>query len=113
MNLQQSKAAQENMVAWLSDPHELGRRPSRIEYAGDFELHGMRYYIFRFKPCFWGSWRIGVSGGYVEDTLAPCGHTFSDMKKYNAATAKNDCIKMVEMIRAYWMKQAKMLTEQN
>lgn len=107
MNPQQLEAARENMVAWLSDPHELGRRPHKIEFAGCFELHEMHYYIFKFKPGLLGSWRVGVSGGYMEDDLMPCGHTFSDMKKYDAATAENDCIKMVEMIRSYWMERAK------
>ena len=71
------EAAKKNMVIWLSDPHELGREPRKIEYAGNF------------------------------------GHTFSNMKKYHASTAESDCIKMIEMIRAYWMEQAKRLIEQD
>ena len=43
------EAAKKNMVIWLSDPHELGREPRKIEYAGNFELHDMRYYFFKFK----------------------------------------------------------------
>lgn len=102
------EAAKKNMVIWLSDPHELGREPRKIEYAGNFELHDMRYYFFKFKPGLLGPWLIGVSGGYESDTtLEPCGHTFSNMKKYHASTAESDCIKMIEMIRAYWMEQAK------
>ena len=27
------------------------------------------------------------------------------MKKYNATTAQNDCIDMIERIRSYWMEQ--------
>ena len=50
------------------------------------------------------------SGGYVDNDLVPCGHTFSDMKKYNATTAQNDCIDMIERIRSYWMEQAKSYT---
>ena len=114
MNLAQMEAAKKNMVIWLSDPHELGREPRKIEYAGNFELHDMRYYFFKFKTCLLGPWLIGVSGGYESDTtLEPCGHTFSNMKKYHASTAESDCIKMIEMIRAYWMEQAKRLTEQD
>lgn len=108
------EAAKKNMVIWLSDPHELGREPRKIEYAGNFELHDMRYYFFKFKTGLLGPWLMGVSGGYESDTtLEPCGHTFSNMKKYHASTAESDCIKMIEMIRAYWMEQAKRLTEQD
>ena len=114
MNLAQMEAAKKNMVISLSDPHELGREPRKIEYAGNFELHDMRYYFFKFKTGLLGPWLIGVSGGYESDTtLEPCGHTFSNMKKYHASTAESDCIKMIEMIRAYWMEQAKRLTEQD
>jgi len=33
--------------------------------------------------------------------------TFSDFKEHLEETAQSDCVKMVEMIRAYWMEQAK------
>ena len=42
---------------------------------------------------------VGVCGGFEDDDLEPCGHTFSNMQKYDSTTAQNDCIEMVEMIR--------------
>lgn len=112
MHPNQQAAAQRDMAEWLADPHELGKEPYKIEYVGDFVLHEMRYFIFRFKAGFLGPWLVGVSGGYEGDSLEPCGHTYSDRKKYNAATAQNDCVEMVERIRAYWMEQAKNYTQQ-
>ena len=112
MNIKQHEAAQENMLEWLADPHELGKKPHKIECAGEFELHEMHYYIFKFKPGLLSQWLVGVSGGFEGDDLEPCGHTFSDMKKYNRATAQNDCIEIIERIRAYWMEQAKKYTQQ-
>ena len=112
MNTKQQKAAQKNMVEWLLDPQELGKKPSKIEFVKKFELHEMHYYIFKFKASVLGPWLICVSGGYEGDDLVPCGHTFSDMKKYNETTAQNDCIDMIERIRAYWMQQAKNYTQQ-
>ena len=106
MNDKQLQAAEKNMLDWLADPHELGKKPYRMEPAGEFELHDLHYYIFRFKPGLFSKWLTGVSGGFEEDDLTPCGHTFSDMKEYNPQTAQEDCIKMVERIRAYWMEQA-------
>ena len=84
------------MAQWLADPHELGKEPGRIECAGEFGLHGMRYYIFKFKTGVLSPWLVGVSGGYEGDSLTPCGHTFSEMKKYHAATAQEECAAMVE-----------------
>ena len=78
------------MAQWLADPHELGKEPGRIECAGEFGLHGMRYYIFKFKTGVLSPWLVGVSGGYEGDSLTPCGHTFSEMKKYHAATAQEE-----------------------
>lgn len=112
MNTIQRDAAQANMTEWLADPHELGRKPYKTECTGEFELHEMHYYVFKFKACALSPWRVGVSGGYEGDSLEPCGHTFSKMRRYDAATAQNDCIEMVEMIRAFWIEQAKRLAQQ-
>jgi len=109
MNQEQLHAAQEAMAAWLSDEHELGRRPSKMECTGEFEFNGMRYYMFKYKAGVLGKWMIGVCGGFEDDDLEPCGHTFSEMKPYNEATAKEDCIAMVELIMAYWRERAKNL----
>ena len=112
MSLKQQDIAQNDMAQWLADPHELGREPGRIECAGEFELHGMRYYIFKFKTGVLSPWLVGVSGGYEGDSLTPCCHTFSEVKKYRADTAQEDCAAMVEKIRAYWMAQAEKFTQQ-
>ena len=85
MNIKQQEVAQMNMVEWSSDSQELGKKPSKIEFVKKFELYEMH-------------------------DLVPCGHTFSDMKKYNVTTAQNDCIDMIERIRSYWMEQAKSYT---
>ncbi len=107
MNKEQLKAAQKEMIDWLADPHELGKKPSKIECAGEFDFNEMHYYIFKFKAGLFGKWLVGVCGGFEEDSLEPCGHTFSNMQEYNEMTAQNDCIAMVEKIMAYWMEQAK------
>ena len=112
MHQKQQDIAQNDMAQWLADPHELGKEPGRIECAGEFELHGMRYYIFKFKTGVLSPWLVGVSGGYEGDSLTPCGHTFSEMKKHHAATAQEECAAMVEKIRAYWMAQAEKFTQQ-
>ena len=49
MNINQQEAAQINMLEWLADPRELGKQPYKIECTGNFTLHEMQYYIFRFK----------------------------------------------------------------
>ena len=107
MNKTQLNAAQEAMVEWLADPHELGKKPNKIECAGEFEYSEMRYYIFKFKKGVFGKWLVGVCGGFEDDDLEPCGHIFSDMQEYDKTTAKNECISMIEKIMAYWMEQAK------
>ena len=112
MNEKQIHAARENMLNWLAHPNELGKIPYKIELSGEFDLHGLHYYIFRFKPGLLSKWLVGVSGGFEGDDLEPCGHTFSDMKEYCAETAQNDCIEMVEIIRAYWMERAKKYIQQ-
>lgn len=106
---QQLRAAQADMTAWLSDPHELGKAPDQMVYVGKFVYHAMQYYIFKFKASVDGKWLVGVCGGFEKDALEPCGHTFSQMQPYNAQTAQADCISMVERIMAYWKERVQKL----
>lgn len=41
MNIKQQEVAQMNMVEWLSDSQELGKKPSKIEFVKKFELYEM------------------------------------------------------------------------
>ncbi|RCX18652.1 uncharacterized protein DUF4261 [Fontibacillus phaseoli] len=103
----QRQAATQSMINWLADEHELGRKPSKIEIAGEFDLHNMHYYIFKYKKTMLGKWLLGVCGGYDHPSdTEHCGHVFSEMQPYDPATAEQESIKIVEMIREYWMKQA-------
>lgn len=103
----QQQAAMQSMIEWLEDERELGRQPSKIEIAGEFDLHDMHYYIFRYKKTMLGKWLLGVCGGYEDPSdTEHCGHIFSEMEPYDPATAEQEAIKMVEMIREYWMNQA-------
>lgn len=107
MNLEQKQAAQKAMTAWLAAEQELGKEPVQIVCTGDFLLHDMRYYMFKYKENLFGKWLLGVCGGYQEDSLDHCGHIFSEMAEYHAETAQVESVAMVEMIREYWMQQAK------
>jgi len=103
----QQQAATDSMIEWLAHEQELGHKPSRIEIAGEFDLHDMHYYIFKYKKSMLGKWLLGVCGGYESSSDTDhCGHVFSEMQPYNPATAEQEAIAMVEMIREYWMKQA-------
>lgn len=106
MTLQQ-EAAKAAMIRWLANPAELGKAPKKIELAGEFELHGMIYYIFRFKKSTFGKWLTGVSGGYAPGELEHCGHVFSEFCEYNEQAAQQHATEMVEALRNYWIEQAR------
>ncbi len=103
---EQEKYATAVMGEWLSHPQELGTKPAKLEIAGTFELHGLRYYIFRFKKSVFSSWKVAVCGGYEGEGLGHCGHVYSEMEAYDPATAQEKCVAMVEKIRQYWSDQA-------
>lgn len=107
MKQEQMNAAKEAMINWLAHPQELGKAPAKIEYAGEFDLHELHYYIFKYKKSRLGIWLLGVCGGYEGDELEHCGHVFSEMKTYDEAAAVTEATAMVERIRSYWMEQAK------
>lgn len=104
--IEQAKAATAVMEEWLSHPQELGKKPTKLEIAGEFDLHDLHYYIFKFKATFFSSWKVAVCGGYEGDGLGHCGHIYSEMEAYDPATAQEKCVAMVEKIRQYWMEQA-------
>lgn len=104
---EQQKAATEVMEEWLSHPDELGKKPAKLEIAGEFDLHDLHYYIFKFKKSKMGSWKVAVCGGYDGEGLGHCGHIYSEMENYDPATAEEKCVAMVEAIRLYWMERAK------
>lgn len=85
----QQQAAIQSMIDWLADEHELGRQPRKIEIAGEFDLHDVHYYIFRYKKTMLGTLILGACGGYedVSDT-EHCGHIFSEMQPCDSATAE-------------------------
>ena len=111
MDNRQKEAALAAMTAWLSHAQELGHKPAEIECTGTFVLHDMTYYIFKYKDTKDSEWLLGVNGGYEGDSLSDCGHTFSEMEPYNEKTAVKDATALVEMVRSYWMEQAKQAEE--
>jgi hypothetical protein len=107
MNREQRDAARESMIAWLSHPDELGAPPAKTECAGEFALHGLRYYIFKYKKSVISlEWLLGVCGGYAGDELEHCGHVFSEMEPYDEVTAEERAASMAGMIRECWMREA-------
>ena len=107
MNKEQLKSATEAMIEWLSHPAELGKAPAQIECAGEFDLHEMHYYFFKYKKSAIGKWLLGICGGYEGDELENCGHTFSEMEEYHEETAEEDAIALVEYVREYLMNMGK------
>ena len=47
--MDQRENAMQCMIEWLSHENELGKKPYQIQIAGEFDLHDLHYYIFKFK----------------------------------------------------------------
>lgn len=112
MTLQQ-EAAKAAMIRWLANPAELGKAPKKIELAGEFQLHGMTYFIFKYKKSAFGKWLVGVSGGYEAGSMEHCGHVFSEFQEYNEQTAQQHATDMVEALRSYWIEQARAMNAED
>lgn len=109
--MNQKEVALQDLKLWLSDERELGTIPEKIEVAGHFVLYGLNYYSIKYKKDENEEWLLGVAGGYEEDSTEHCGHVFSKMEVFDEKTAEEKSIEMVDMIRAYWMEQAKKAEE--
>jgi len=103
---EQEKAALADMIDWLSHENELDAPPAEIESAGEFDLHGFHYYMYKYKITSDEPWLLGVAGGYGRCDLDHCGHIFSEMEEYSPKNAEEKAIALVEMIREAWMKEA-------
>ncbi|MDE6314829.1 MAG: DUF4261 domain-containing protein [Lachnospiraceae bacterium] len=94
-----SKAV-EIMNGWLSHENELGKKPAKIQAAGEFTYEDNQYIIVKFKPRLLDRWQVGVVG--FDETGEECGHTFSEFEIYDEKTAKERCIAMIEYLKEYW-----------
>ena len=98
-----SKEAVEIMIGWLSHENELGKAPAKIAVAGEFDYEGNHYYILKFKEGIFSKWEVGVCG--FDEDGEECGHTFSEFEAYNAKTAQEKCIAMIEYLKEYWKER--------
>lgn len=90
--------AKNRMIEWLSDPRELGKAPSKIEYVEDFEDEdGIKCIIFKYKKNIFSKWLLGI----VSDSGA-----FSEMEAFHEETAKEDAKKCLDFLKQYWKNQA-------
>lgn len=98
----QEHAAMVALMEWLSDSDRLGKLPSKIECTMDFEMDGLKYYIFKYRKKVLGKWYIGICGGFEGDSLEHCGHIFSGLEDlYEKKTALDLGKKMAAFIRDY------------
>lgn len=93
------KNAMLELENWLSDPHELGKKPAKIEYTNSFkDEDGIHCLIFKYKKSLLSKWLLGI--------VSESG-TFSEMKEYNKKTEIEDAQKILEMLKNYWKEMAK------
>ena len=51
----------EELEDWLSDPSELGKKPTKIEYTNAFiDEDGINCLIFKYKKNVFGKWLLGL-----------------------------------------------------
>mgnify|MGYP004712867823 FL=1 len=86
-------AAAQELEVWLADPHELGRKPAKVEYVNFFEDNGIRCLIFRYRKSLFGKWLLGI----VSDS-----GTFSEMREYRPETARQDAQALLDTLKNYW-----------
>lgn len=90
--------AKEQMAQWLSDPRELGAKPSQMEYVDSFtDEDEITCHIFKYKKSLFSKWMIGI----VSDS-----GVFSDMKEFRRDTAVQDAMECLNWLKSYWKNMA-------
>ena len=99
LKLQRSKNAMEELEDWLSDPSELGKKPTKIEYTNAFaDEDGINCLVFKYKKNLLGKCLLGI--------VSESG-TFSEMGEYNQKMEIDDAKRILEMLKNYWKEMAK------
>ncbi|MBQ6569342.1 MAG: hypothetical protein IJL87_03710 [Clostridia bacterium] len=94
----ETRKAMSELEKWLSDPHELGKKPSKIVFTRSFEdKDGINCKIFKYKKSLFGKWMLGI----VSDS-----GTFSEMREYNENTEIKDAEAILKMLKNYWKNMA-------
>ncbi|WP_298021423.1 hypothetical protein [uncultured Dysosmobacter sp.] len=97
------KSAMAELENWLSDPHELGHKPNKVEYTNKFEDEdGISCMIFKFKTSLFGKWYLGI--------VSESG-TFSEMKAYDQKSEIEDAKAILTMLKNYWKDMAKKMQQ--
>lgn len=97
------KEATQKIESWLADPHELGKKPSKLEYTTSFQDdEGIKCMIFKYKKNIFGKWLLGIVGE---------SGAFSEMKEYKKNTEIEDAKKIIAVLKNYWKEMAKKMQQ--
>lgn len=70
----QAKDAVRDMTEWLTRD---GRAPSEVEVLGRIDGPGVTFFAMKFRLPGSDTWLLGISGGYIGESLTLTGHTVS------------------------------------
>lgn len=95
--------AKKDFEKWLSEPANLGKKPSIIEYTNRFEdKDGIKCIIFKYKKNRFSKWLLGIVS---ESGL------FSEMKEYNKKTEIEDATRIIEMLKNNLIEKIKRMQQ--
>ena len=89
----------QQVIEWLEHPHELGKKPSKIEFTKEFTNEdGVECKIFKYKKSIFSPWMLAIHSD---------SGVFSEMETYNEATEVEDAERLMELLNQYWKEMAK------
>ncbi len=87
------------VIEWLAHPNELGSEPYKIEFVKEFtDEEEFNCLIFKYKKSALSPWLLAISGD---------AGIFSEMLKYNEATAIEDAKELMNYLKDYWKSVAR------
>ncbi|MGN0159991.1 MAG: DUF4261 domain-containing protein [Lachnospiraceae bacterium] len=96
--MQKYEDEKQRVIEWLEDPHELGKKPSKIEFTKEFtDEDGINCKIFKYKKSLMAPWMLAICSD---------SGVFSEMQNYNEATEVEDAQKLVDFLKEYWKRMA-------
>ncbi len=100
MNNEQMQLGKLYLAGWLLNEEVLKKKPSKIEFAFEFDNHDIHYYVYKFKKTVLGKWLVGICG-FDGDSNDNIGHVLSGLEEYEDDSVHKLTMAMTEFLHDY------------
>ncbi len=104
MNDEQMQLGKLYLAGWLLSEEVVEKKPNKIEFAFEFDNHGIHYYVYKFKKSAFGKWLVGICG-FDGDSNENIGHALSGLEEYEEDSVRELTMAMSQFLYEYYSRE--------